>query len=192
LFDISDKIADDTKKLGRYCFTASATVESVDFDAQSFCDCQRLSSICIPRLKFFCARAFDHSCLVSMSVPSSVERIGKNCFSYCERLRTVTFPLDSKLTRIEDWRFSDCSLLTSFCVPSSLKSIGVNCFARCQRLCRLTFSLPSRLGELLDLPGELRGLVEIPDSIERLTGETTCLVFRSEFAPTANLCCSRE
>jgi hypothetical protein len=48
--------------------------------------------------------------LSSICIPSSVEIIGKNCFSGCPNLRIVTFGDDSRLSRVEEGAFSGCPL----------------------------------------------------------------------------------
>jgi hypothetical protein len=63
------------------------------------------------------------SSLRSICIPSSVEKLGKDCFSLCESLSTVTFESGSKLSSIEEFAFAYCSSLSSICIPSSLKTI---------------------------------------------------------------------
>jgi hypothetical protein len=103
-----------------------------------------------------------------ITVPASVEVIGLACFTECENLADVVFERDSKLVRIGDKAFRACAKLTSFWVPASVKSIGQDCFSGCGALASLEFARPSRLREFLDIPPRLRGLTEIPDSVERL------------------------
>jgi hypothetical protein len=103
-----------------------------------------------------------------ITVPASVEVIGIACFTGCEKLAEVVFERDSKLVRIGDKAFCACRNLTSFWVQGSVEFIGQDCFSGCGALASLEFARPSRLREFLDIPPRLRGLTEIPDSVERL------------------------
>jgi hypothetical protein len=67
---------------------------------------------------------FNCSPLSSIFIPSSVEALGKRCFSDCRGLSAVLFEPDSKLWRIEDSTFVRCSSLSSICIPSSVETIG--------------------------------------------------------------------
>jgi hypothetical protein len=64
----------------------------------------------------------------SYTIPSSVTRIGKGAFAYCDSLTSVTIP--SSVTHIGKWAFRDCRGLTSVTLPKGVK-IGKKAFDRC-------------------------------------------------------------
>ena len=70
--------------------------------------------------------------LTSVTIPSSITKIGDNAFSGCSGLTSVTIP--SSVTEIGSSAFSDCRGLTSVTVPSSVTKIGDNAFSGCSGL----------------------------------------------------------
>jgi hypothetical protein len=80
-------------------FYANTLVSSVTFEAGS-------------RLSRIESWAF-HSCfsLSSICIPSSVETLGRDCFSWCTKLSAATFETGSKLSHIESGTFQSCSSL---------------------------------------------------------------------------------
>jgi len=72
----------------------------------------------------------------SVSIPSGVTSLGKNCFNGCSGLTNVTIP--SSVTSIGDSCFQGCSSLTSITIPSSVTSIGGFCFYSCSGLNSIT------------------------------------------------------
>jgi hypothetical protein len=76
--------------------------ELIYIDGRSFNGCEGLRSICIP---------------------SSVEIIRNNCFSWCCALSSLTFAASSKIVSIERRAFLRCSSLRSLHLPASLESI---------------------------------------------------------------------
>ena len=66
------------------------------------------------------------------------DEIGKNVFSCCDGLKSITLPKD--LTSIAESAFWECSGLTSITIPSSVTSISHHAFAYCYGLTSLTLS----------------------------------------------------
>jgi hypothetical protein len=144
----------------------------VSMAEEAFADCNSLTSVLFElpaQIRCFGKSAFD-TCddLIQITIPSSVEVLDAGCFHDCEQLRQISFEADSKLVRIESDAFQGCLLLDEFCVPSSVELIDINCFEGCDALSHLKFSAPSRVRELLSLPPFLRGVQEIPDSVQVL------------------------
>ena len=102
------------------------------------------------------SEAFAFTNLKSIVLPDSLTELGKSAFSECKnltdvtcsrnlaeldstfykcyKLKTVTFPPDSKLTRIGDEVFYDCMKLKQIQIPKSVKEIGVRAFYYCEKL----------------------------------------------------------
>ena len=78
------------------------------------------------------AGAFEGANITSVSIPSSVTKIGQTAFSDCARLTSVSLP--STLTSIGDCAFDGCSSLNSITIPSSVTNIGDSAFDGCNDL----------------------------------------------------------
>jgi len=77
--------------------------------------------------------AFDNTAgngnLTSISLPSSIEYIGKWAFYKQSSLTSVTLP--SNLNRIDYGAFNNCSALTSITIPNNVETIGDYAFYNC-------------------------------------------------------------
>ena len=71
-----------------------------------------------------------------LSIPSSVESIGRDAFYGCENLTEVTIP--SSVKSIGDDAFRSCKKLNQVTIQGPVKSIGSYAFAHCCRLHRVT------------------------------------------------------
>lgn len=72
--------------------------------------------------------------LKSVTLSSSVERIGKSAFLGCTNLYEVVIPNDSTLATIDEGAFKDCTRLTSFVIGENVSEIGSDAFLGCYRL----------------------------------------------------------
>lgn len=72
--------------------------------------------------------------LESVTIGGNVKSIGKNSFSGCSNLASVTFSENSQLTSIDDYAFSGCSSLTSIEIPNGVASIAYRAFSSCSSL----------------------------------------------------------
>ncbi len=74
--------------------------------------------------------AFENKTSVtSITMPSSVNYIGKLAFHYCSNLTKIK--MSDAITTIGDSAFESCTALRDFNMPSSLVSIGENAFKGC-------------------------------------------------------------
>ena len=74
--------------------------------------------------------------LTSITIPNSVTSIGSRAFSGCSSLTYITIP--NSVTSISDHAFSNCSTLTSITIPNSVTSIGYDAFEECRNLTSIT------------------------------------------------------
>jgi hypothetical protein len=112
--------------------------------------------------------------LESITIPSRVEVIGRECFVWCLRLFAINFLSNSRLVRIESRAFSQCQMLQSLVIPSSVEHVGEYCFEACTSLSGgFSFASPSHVRELMDLPLAWQGFHDIPDSVQVLRFDYT-------------------
>jgi len=74
--------------------------------------------------------------LKSVTIPSSVTKIGNYVFSFCTELTKITIP--NSVTKIGKSAFYGCKELTSIAIPNSVTEIGGNAFRDCARLTEIT------------------------------------------------------
>ena len=84
--------------------------------------------------------------MTSLTIPSSVTKIGISAFKGCSGLTSLTIP--SSVTKISSSAFSGCSGLTSLTIPSSVTEIGKEAFSGCRGLASLT--IPSSVTSIGD------------------------------------------
>lgn len=75
---------------------------------------------------------FNRKTLTSITIPSSVTRIGRRTFYGCDALASITIP--NSVTDIEEEAFSNCTSLTSITIPKSVTNIGMQAFYGCTSL----------------------------------------------------------
>lgn len=85
--------------------------------------------------------AFSNRDVEKVILPPRLKLIGKNAFSWCERLTAIELP--DGLQMIDDGAFSNCSSLENVGFPADLKFLGANAFRACSSLNRL--DLPESL-----------------------------------------------
>ena len=108
--------------------------------------------------------------MISIEIPEGVTEILDSAFNGCTKLETVTLPTTVK--RIGFRAFSDCSSLISIEIPEGVTEIPDSAFNRCTKL--ETVTLPTTLELIgpsaffgcsslisIEIP---EGVIEIPDS----------------------------
>ncbi len=111
-------------------------VTSIAYDA--FRDCKALTSVSLPStIKRIGKYAFKHCTrLSSVTLPGSVEMIDYGAFMNCTSLATLT--LNNGVEHIGDYAFAACLRLKRLTIPASVKSIGVAAFTDCTSLNTVT------------------------------------------------------
>ena len=74
--------------------------------------------------------------LARVTIPDTVQSIGKEAFRKCTRLPRITLP--ANLITIGKGAFQECAKITSIEVPSHVTSIGHSAFQDCSALSRIT------------------------------------------------------
>ncbi len=74
--------------------------------------------------------------LIKISIPNSVEHIGKGAFYHCSSLQEINLP--ESLTSISANMFDSCVCLSNIKIPESVTEIRVRAFAHCRNLREIT------------------------------------------------------
>ena len=111
------------------------TVETIG--AFAFYMCKELNNIIISEksnLEIIKNSAFTGAKITKLIIPSSVKIIEEKAFQSCEMLKTINVEENSKLQTLGKEVFSYCVRLKTITLPKSLKEIGPNIFFYCQNL----------------------------------------------------------
>lgn len=76
--------------------------------------------------------AFAGTKIAALSIPATVETIGKHAFDSCKSLTGIAIPTSVKT--IGNYAFNSCTTLTEITVPGSVESIGDRAFNSCTAL----------------------------------------------------------
>lgn len=82
--------------------------------------------------------------LTSVSLPSSLLKIGDGAFDDCQKLTKITIP--GNVTEIGNYAFRDCVNLTSVSLSTGLQKIGAYAFYDCAKLASIT--IPANVKEI--------------------------------------------
>ena len=82
--------------------------------------------------------------LADVSIPNSVKELGARCFAGCENMTNVIIP--DSVTLIENQAFWNCDSLMKIHVPDSVEKIGVGAFEGCANL--MNIILPNKIKEI--------------------------------------------
>ncbi|MCK9536302.1 MAG: leucine-rich repeat protein, partial [Bacilli bacterium] len=74
----------------------------------------------------------------SIQLPNTITKILPSSFSYCPKLKAITFEENSQLEEILSHAFYDCTSLTSITIPEGVTSIGDSAFSLCTSLPSIT------------------------------------------------------
>ena len=107
--------------------------------------------------------------LKSITIPGAVTSIGIGAFSGCSGLTTVVLP--ASVSFIGSSAFSSCTGLRSINIPASVTAIGESLFSGCSSLTSITIPYGVTLIDNVAFSG-CSGLksVEIPNSVTRIGG----------------------
>lgn len=106
----------------------------------------------------------DYLRITSVSIPSSVTKIGESAFSACSQVASITLP--DNLEFIGEGAFSSCDSLTSMVVPGKVTEISNSTFNSCKNLKNVT--LPdgiTKIGEAAFAACENLETIKIPEGV---------------------------
>jgi len=83
-----------------------------------------------------------------ITLPKTLESIGKGAFAYCNSFMLIHFEKKIQLQEIKDETFSHCSKLDTINLPRNLKTVGKDAFSYCTNLERVIF--PSSVEKIGD------------------------------------------
>ena len=105
--------------------------------------------------------------LQSITIPNSVTNIGKEAFSGCGSLQSITIP--NSVTNIGNRAFGCCKSLQSITIPNSVTSIGDYAFSWCKSLQSITIpNSVTKIGDYAFSVCESLQSVTIPNSVTKI------------------------
>jgi len=113
------------------------------FSGGVFLNCTRLATVTLPSTLTRVGNYAFSGCssLQTIIIPTGVTAIGHGAFERCTALRNVT--LSSGLISIGDRAFQKCTALQNISLPNTITSIGQNAFMECSSL--QSINLPDSL-----------------------------------------------
>lgn len=116
--------------------------------------------------------SFHSGKLTTISIPSSVERIGFGAFALCKKLRSVNFEANSKLKVIGEGSFKGCESLRRLDFPASLREIQEWACGGFSSLRVITFPNDSQLEKLCDSCFHAIAIKELilPGTLQQING----------------------
>ncbi|PKK95506.1 MAG: hypothetical protein CVV60_01025, partial [Tenericutes bacterium HGW-Tenericutes-5] len=100
----------------------------IKIETYAFAHCTKLQSIYLTDSITYLGEAAFYNCdLLTVTIPDSLEEIGRSAFGSNDNLATVTF--NTSLVTIGDYAFKDCISLTSISLPATTETVGIQAFA---------------------------------------------------------------
>lgn len=129
--------------LGNYIFSGCKSLYDVTFAPKVAED--KLNIKEIP------SGTFKDTIIVEITIPDTVERIGKNAFSGILTLNTVTINIDTaRLISIGETAFANCTNLKAFTISKNVEAMGDGAFSGCISLKTVTFSTANKIEYIAD------------------------------------------
>lgn len=79
----------------------------------------------------------DCKTVTSVTLPSTISKIGQYCFADCEQMKSVNIP--SAVKTISQYTFSGCTNLESLVIPASVENLGQGSFYHCYNIKTVRF-----------------------------------------------------
>ena len=137
---LPDKYNSESYKLIDYVFAYSQKLRSVSIPAgvteiptYAFVGCTSLKNVYLPDgITTIGTRAFAECGLTSISLPSTLKKLGGGAFYDCSGLTSITIP--AGITTLESNMFQNCSNLRSVTLPDTVTHINMYAFQNCTSL----------------------------------------------------------
>lgn len=114
-------------------YTIPSTVKTIE--SYAFEEVSKLKELIISEgVTTIKERAFDCASIPTLTLPSTVKKIGKAAFKNC---RAENIVLASTVTEIGEEAFYACKRIESFVVPENVKTIGRRAFEECENLSKI-------------------------------------------------------
>ncbi|MEF2829274.1 MAG: leucine-rich repeat protein, partial [Senegalimassilia anaerobia] len=147
---------------GAVAFDVPATVDGRPITTVGGCGSSNLTSVTFPadsHVTYLSWGAFSGSQLQSIALPSSLEALGENVFSECEKLQTVEWPKNNDMLKtIPAETFAGCYMLDDSVVasiPASVETIDYRAFANCSPRIYVQGETPEPFTEV-NVPGTVK------------------------------------
>ena len=147
---------------GAVAFDVPATVDGRPITTVGGCGSSNLTSVTFPadsHVTYLSWGAFSGSQLQSIALPSSLEALGENVFSECEKLQTVEWPKNNDMLKtIPAETFAGCCMLDDVVVasiPASVGTIDYRAFAKCSPRIYVQGETPEPFTEV-NVPGTVK------------------------------------
>lgn len=171
-------IPKEVHTIGKFAFYSSSvkeiiiTPQVVKIDTMAFYSATKLEKVVFEpnsQLETMGEDVFNECLsLTSISLPTSLKKIGARTFFLAGKLKEVTLPDD--LEAIPPYMFQSCEELSELTLPKQLKTIGENAFSGCTKLVEIqipscdsiatkAFYKCNLLGEIT-LPKNLRSIAD--------------------------------
>lgn len=136
-----------TNTLLRGCCNSVIPNTVVKIDMFAFMECSGLTSITIPSSVLRIGdSAFAMSDLKSIDIPNSVTYIGQKAFAGCYNLSNIIIP--NSITTVEANSFYGCNNLTNITIPNSVTRIERSAFGDCPNLSNVTVAWTTPLSDI--------------------------------------------
>jgi hypothetical protein len=146
---------------------------------ECFEHCKSLNVINLPaNLKVLGSKAFSSSGLISIDIPSKIEKLEQKTFAYCENLNKVNLPKDLK--KIGRNCFEGCNSLKSITIPNKVSNLSVEIFKDCKNLTNI--EMPDGLEEI-----PTKAFYNCPSLVSIKLPSSTTIIKSSAFARCLSL-----
>ena len=143
-FSVED--GSELQTIQQYAFYQCTALENADFSkctslnsigSHSFYGCSSLSTVILPNSLLSIEDCCFSNCgLTAMTIPESVNKIGKELFKSNSKLTSVIFEGDSNITKFPDSTFRDTNI-SSIIIPRLVTTIGGNAFESTSSLSKI-------------------------------------------------------
>ena len=91
---------------------------------------------------------FENYKLESVTIPESIQSIGKEVFAKCRKLTEVIFENEAQIIEIGQGAFYNCISLKEITMPKNLLVIRENAFGFCEQLTKIIFENEAQITEI--------------------------------------------